>query len=143
MSVSFSLSLLRSSVTRKRTLIARHSAQTNTSGHPSGDRRRTQRERERERETHADNIDYGDDNEQSEREDGMLQVMARTTTMTAALAESGGEGSNGRSPTAARLDQSCLPRSAVCTRGRPGVANGKYIRRAREAARRPLLLASR
>ena len=48
MSASFSLplSLLRSSVTRKRTLIAWHSAQTNTSGHPSGDRR-TRRKRER------------------------------------------------------------------------------------------------
>ena len=40
----------------------------------------TQAETEKGRETHAhaDNIDYGDDNEQSEREDGMLQVMART-----------------------------------------------------------------
>ena len=56
------LSLFRSSVTRKRTLIAWHSAQTNTSGHRSGER-----ERERERERDADNIDYSDDNENSER----------------------------------------------------------------------------
>ena len=41
-------------------------------------RRQTHTEKERETHAAADNIDYGDDNEQSERrEDGMLQVMAR------------------------------------------------------------------
>ena len=45
--------------TRTGTLIAWHSAQTNTSGH---------RSEERERERDADNIDDGGDNEQSERD---------------------------------------------------------------------------
>ena len=52
----------------------------------------TDAHRERERETHAaDNIDYGGDNEQSERrEDGMLQVMARADD------DGGGGGGVGR-----------------------------------------------
>ena len=85
------LSLFRSSVTRKRTLIAWHSAQTNTSGHRSG-------ERERERETRTTST-------------------TATTTRTASECDASSYGTDGRigwkhgkrrrRTVAARLHQSC------------------------------------